>query len=201
MKLEAEGQRAVVDPQSGEIQSTVALLSPPNRTFLILSRSGTSYIQARIVDSNRHALEYQDRSAEQHFQSARDDFSTGEVLGILEAYRRGEDSWRNENEWRRIDVSARKDPWDRLRLFLAIAALLLMFDAGIAVGRADGDPFFGLEAMAVIAMGFGALMVSAIIDLRRFRTMNALGKVRAIGAIGVGLLVVAVYWFERLTAR
>src|SRR5213593_630970 len=71
MKLEAEGQRAIVDPQSNEIHSAVSLLSLPDRKFLILSRSGTSYIQVMIVDSNRLVLECRDGSAEQHFRSAR----------------------------------------------------------------------------------------------------------------------------------
>src|SRR5512135_3620360 len=117
MKREAEGQRAIVDPQNDDIDSAVSLLSPADRTFLILSRSGTSYIQAMIVGPNRLALECRNGSAEQHFRSARDDFSTGEVVEILEAYRRGEDSWWKENEWRRIDVSGRKDTWDRVSSF------------------------------------------------------------------------------------
>ena len=201
MKLEAEGRRAIVDPQSNEIQSVVSLLSLPDRKFLILSRSGTSYIQVMIVDSNRLVLECRNGSAEQHFRSSRDDFSTSEVVEILEAYRRGEDSWWNENEWRRIDVSARQDPWDKANWFFMIAGLVLMFDSAIAFKRADGDPIFGLETMEVLSIGWVALMASAIIDLRRFRTMNPRGKVRAISTIGVGVLVVTLYWLERVTAR
>ncbi len=40
MKLEAEGQRAIVDPQSNEIDSAVSLLSLPDRKFLILAAAG-----------------------------------------------------------------------------------------------------------------------------------------------------------------
>ena len=57
MELEAEGQRAIVDPQRNEIRSAVSLLSLPDRKFLILTRSGTSYIQVTIVESNRLVLE------------------------------------------------------------------------------------------------------------------------------------------------
>lgn len=201
MKLEAEGQRAIVDPQSNDIDSAVSLLSPADRTFLILSRSGTSYIQAMIVGPNRLALECRNGSAEQHFRSAREDFSTGEVVEILEAYRRGEDSWWKENEWRRVDVSGRKEPWDRVSSFSVIAGLILMFDSVIAIGRAGGDPIFGLETMEVLSIAFAVSMVSAIIDLRRFRTMAARDKVRAIGIIGVGALVLAIQLIERLTVR
>ena len=201
MKLEAEGQRAIVDPQSNDIDSAVSLLSPTDRTFLILSRSGTSYIQAMIVGSNRLALECRNGSAEQHFRSARDDFSTGEVVEILEAYRRGEDSWWKENEWRRIDVSGRKDTWDRVSSFSRIAGLLLMFDSAIALGRASGDPIFGLEAMETLSIAFAVSMVSAIIDLRRSRTMVARDKVRAIGIIVVGAMVLTIQLIEFLTVR
>ena len=76
MKLEAEGQRTIVDPQSSQIESAVSLLSLPDRSFLILSRSQTSYIQAAIVGSNRLVLEYRDESAEKHFRSIRDDYSS-----------------------------------------------------------------------------------------------------------------------------
>jgi hypothetical protein len=73
MKLEAEGQRAIADPQSSQIESAVSLLSLPERSFLILSRSQSSYIQAAIVGSNRLVLEYRDGSAEKNFRSIRDD--------------------------------------------------------------------------------------------------------------------------------
>ena len=201
MKLEAEGQRAIVDPQSSQIESAVSLLSLPDRTFLILSRSQTSYIQAAIVGSNRLLLEYRDGSAEKHFRSIRNDYSSGEVVAILEAYRRGEGSWWNEDEWRRIDVSARRDRWDSVSRFCMFAGLLLIFDAAIAVKRADRDAIFGLEAMDALAIAFVVSMVSAIIDLRGFRTMDAMEKVRNVGVIGIALLVVAIQLIEHLTAR
>jgi hypothetical protein len=153
-----------------------------------------------IVDSNRLVLECRNGNAEQHFRSARDDYSTSEVVEILEAYRRREDSWWNEKEWRRIDVSARRDPLDRVSLIFMIAAVVLMFDA-IAFRGADGDPIFGLGAMEVFSIACVAMMGSAIIDLRKFRTMDPMDRVRDIGAIGVGVLVVAIELIERLTAR
>ena len=201
MKLEAEGQRAIVDPQSSQIESAVSLLSLPNRSFLILSRSPTSYIQAAIVGSNRLVLEYLDGGAEKHFRSIRDNYSSGEVVAILEAYGRGEDSWSNENEWRRIDVSARRDRWDSVSRFCMFAGLLLAFDALFAFKRAGRDAILGLEAMDVFAIALVVSMVSAIIDLRGFRTMGSNAKVRNIGVLGVGLLVVAIQLIEHLTAR
>jgi hypothetical protein len=201
MKLEVEGQRAIVNPQSSDIHSAASLLSLPDRRFLILSRSGTSYVQVAIVDSNRHVLEYRDGGAGSQFRSARDDFSTGEVAEILEAYRRGEDSWQNENEWRRIDVSAPQGRWDRVNSIFMIAGLILMFDAVVAFKQGRGDPIFGREAMEVFTIACVAMMASAIIDLRKFRTMDRDRKFRAIGAIGVGLMVVTIYCIERVTTH
>jgi len=201
MKLEAEGQRAIVGPQSGQIESALSLLSLPDKSFLILSRSPTSYIQAAIVGSNRLVLEYRDGSAQKHFRSIRDDYSSGEVVAILEAYRRGEDSWWNENEWRRIDVSAGLDRWGSVSRFCMFAGLIVMFDAAFAFKRADRDVIFGLEAMDAFAIALVVSMVSAIIDLRGSRTMGAMAKVRNVGVIGVGLLVVAIQLIEHLRAR
>jgi len=201
MKLEAEGQRAIVDPQSSQIESAVSLLSRPDRSFLILSRSPTSYIQAAIVGSNRLVLEYRDGSAEKHFRSIRDDYSNGEVVAILDAYGRGEDTWWIENEWRRIDVSPRRDRWDSVSRICLIAGSVLVFDAAFAFKRADRDAIFGLEGMDALAIAFVVLMASAIIDLRGFRTMGSMAKVRRIGIIGVGLLVVAIQLIEHLAPR
>jgi len=201
MKLEAEGQRAIADPQGNDVQSAVTLLAVPDRTFVILSRSESSYVQARVVDTNRLALECRDGSPAQHFRSAREDYSSGEVIEILEAYRCGEDSWWTEHEWRRIDVTGGKDPWGRLSAILSVAAIILMFDAGFALKGKGGDPIFGLETLDVLALGCVALMGSAMIDLRKFRTMSALQRVRRIGGIGVGVMVLTIYCIERLTAH
>jgi hypothetical protein len=201
MKLEAEGQRAIVDPQSSQIESAVSLLSLPERSFLILSRSQTSFIQAAIVGSNRLVLECRDGRAERHFRSIRDDYSRGEVVAILEAYQRGEGSWWNENEWRRIDVSARRGRWDSVSRFCMFAGFLLVLDAAFAIKGADRDAIFGLEAMDAFAIALIVSMVSAIIDLREFRTMGSMAKVRNIAIIGLGLMVVAIQLIEHLTAR
>lgn len=198
MKLEAEGQRAIVDPRSSDIGSAVSLLATPARKFVILSRSGTSYVQAMIVGANRHVLEYRDGG--EQYRSVREDYSTGEVVGILEAYGRGEDSWRTENEWRRIEITARRDIWDRLNRILLVAGLVLVLDS-VAARAPGGDPLLGLNLPEVLALAFALLMVSAIIDLRRFRTMVASGKARTIGMLFLGVLVVTIYWIERLTGR
>jgi len=200
MKLEAEGQRAIADPQSDEIHSAVSRLSLPDRKFLILSRSATSFVQVMIVGPDRLALECRNGNAKQHVRSARDDYSTSEVVEILEAYRRGEDSWRNENQWRRIDVSG-KDAWDKVSVFSMIAALILMFDAGVARMRAGSDPISRQEAMEAFSIACVVMMVSAIIDLRKFRTMPAMDRVREIGVIGFGVLVITIDLIERFRAR
>ena len=201
MKLEAEGQRPITDPQSSDIDSAVSLLSVPDRTFLILSRSDTSFVQAAIVGPNRILLECRDGSPDKHFRSVRDDYSSGEVVSILESYRRGETAWWNASEWRPIDVAGRQDRWEGVSWVFGIAGLLLMVDALVAHRRAGGDPMFGVQAMDAFAIGFACLMASAIIDLRKFRTMNARTRVRSIGILGAGAMVVGIQLIERFTAR
>lgn len=201
MKLEAEGQRAIVDPQGHDIELAVTRLALPDRTFLILSRSETSYLQVRLVDSNRHAFECREGSAEQHLRSAREDFSSGEAIEILEAYRRGGESWRSGHEWRRLEVPARKDIWARVGPITRIAGLVLMFDAAFAVGRPDGDPIFGLEALDVLSIAFVLAMTSSVIDLRRSEPMGPLGRSRNIATLVAGALVLVIELIEHLSTR
>jgi len=55
--------------------------------------------------------------------------------------------------------------------------------------------------MDALAIGCVALMVSAITDLRRFRTMDPMDKVRNIGALGVGAMVVTIQLIEHFRPR
>jgi len=201
MKLEAEGQPAINDPQGSQIESAVTLLSLPDRNFVILSRSKASYIQAGIVGPNRIVLECRDGTDQEHFRSVRDDYSGGEVVAILEAYRRGDDLWWNEKDWRRIDVATGRDRWDGVSRFCMISAVVLMFDAIVAFKGRSRDAIFGLEAMDALAIACVALMASSIIDLRRFRTMGRRARFWAINAIGVGLFIVAIQLIEHLRTR
>jgi hypothetical protein len=81
------------------------------------------------------------------------------------------------------------------------AGFLLVLDAAFAIKGADRDAIFGLEAMDAFAIALIVSMVSAIIDLREFRTMGSMAKVRNIAIIGLGLMVVAIQLIEHLTAR
>ena len=201
MKLESEGQRAIFDPRGNDLQSAVTLLALPDRTFVILSRSESSYVQAMLVDSNRLALEYREGGPAEHYRSARDDYSSGEVIGILESYRSGEDSWRERHEWRRIDVTERTDLWDRLSPVGRVAGLALFVDAAFAIGKADGDPIFGFEALTVLAIASVVSMTSSIVDLRRYRTMSRMARMWSINSIAVGIMVLTIYCIERFTSR
>jgi hypothetical protein len=119
-------------------------------------------------------------------------------LGILEAYRRSDDSWWNESEWRRIDVSAPQDHRDGLSRFFAVAGFVLILDSVIAARAPDGDPIFGLGSFEVLSLGFIVYMLSAIIDLRKFRTMNLRWKAQRIATIGLGVWMALLWLFIAL---
>jgi hypothetical protein len=201
MKLEAEGQHAIVDPQDGQIESAVAGLAAPDRTCLILSRSKTSFVQVAIIGANRLDLEWRDGSAHQHVRSARDDYSSAEVVAMLEAYRSGDDSWTKEHEWRPIDGSTPRDRTGDVSLFCRVVGFLLVLNAVIALKGSGRDPVFGLETMDALAIGLLVAMVGATIDLRRFRTLSRREKPYTIGVIGTGLMVVTIQLIEHLRAR
>jgi hypothetical protein len=199
MKLEVEGCRAIVDPRSSALQSAVSSLSHPAPSFLILSRSEATYLQVAVTAPGQFVVEYRERSVPQHFQSVRSDLSGDEVVRILEAFRQGEDSWRQENEWRQIDRAPPPDPWGRVRQLSVIAGFILFLAAVLSL-RTGRDPIFGLEPMKALSVAFVAFLPTLIIDLRKFRSIDAQDKVYTIAALGIGVML-AVYWVLESAGR
>jgi hypothetical protein len=174
-------------------------MTPAGPTFLILSRSRFSYLQVAIVASDRFLLEYQEGGVKEHYQSVRHDLSRDDVVRCFEAYRQGADSWRDGNEWRRIDPSGR-DVWDRVSSVLTLVAIILVALSVIAYKRGHREPVFGMEPVDLMMAVFLVLLLpAAIIDMRRFRTMLAIGKSSTIGTFIVSAAAV-LYWIARLTS-
>jgi hypothetical protein len=200
MKLESEGQRAITDPQGSQIRDAVSALSLPAPRFLVLSRSRTSYLQVAIAAPNQFLLEYREGGVQQHFRSARTDLSGDEVVRMLEAHQRDDDSWRRGKEWRRIGAPAARDIWDRVSMICAGAGLTLIVVAAGAARRSGGGTVLGMEPMQLFSIAFLVFLPSAIIDLRRFGAMDVQGKVRTVAALCVGVVAV-LYLIQRFASR
>jgi len=196
MKLESEGRRAIQDAQSSDVLTAVSGLAPPRHSFLILTRTPTSYVQVAMLADERFVIEYRD-DGPSILRSVREDFSRNEVAQHLESYLAGGDAWRDGMEWRPVDGMPR-DGWDTLSsgfAFLAVVTLLVAFfsiNAPRKPGTSRTDP---MESLAIATLIY---LPSALIDLRRFRQMDAQQKVRTVLAL-IAAVFAVMYWIDRWT--
>ena len=198
MKLEPEGQPAIVDPTSGQVEHALSALALPDRPFLILNRARMSFMQVAIVGPDRFRIECRDGDR-QPMLSTRADVSRGHAVRVLEAYRQGGDDWRREIDWQPIK-SWKPDIWDRVSLSFAVAGLVLMVMCVVASrGFAPGATAFGIDPYLFFSIAFAVVMPSVIIDLGRFRTLNAKSKMRAVGALVLAILI-ALDWIDRVAS-
>lgn len=186
MKLEADGQPVVEDPQREQVQQAVSSLTPAGPTFLILSRAGMSFVQVAVAGPDRFRLECRDGDR-QPLLSARTLLSHDDVARVLEAYRQGGDAWRAEIEWQPVGPTA--NDWDKAGLFFAAIGLALMLVCFFA-SQGLRTKVLGLDPYLCCSLAYALFLPSIIIDLRRFRTLTARNKVRAVGGLVIAVLIV-----------
>jgi hypothetical protein len=197
MKLESEGRPAIQDPQSSDVLAAVSGLALPRHSFLILTRTPTSYVQVAMQADERFVIEYRD-GGPPSLRSVREDFSRNEVAQHLESYLDGGDVWRDGIQWRPVDGMGPRDGWDTVSsgfAFLAVVVLLVAFfsmNAPREPGTSGTDP---VESLAIATLVF---LPSALIDMRRFGRMDAQKKFRTILAL-IGALIAVMYWIDRWT--
>lgn len=189
MKLEAEGQPAIVDPEPGQLTLAVSALALPDRPFLILSRSRTSFVQVAIVGPERFHIEHRDRG-QPLMVGKRSDLTRDEVARVLEAYRQEDAAWDQHIEWQSSGANGRLD---RVSMGLMLFAAALMIVAVIAWNGPNHDNIFGMTAFHLFSLAYEIYALSILIDMRKFRTLNARAKVRAIGSLVVGVLLALVW--------
>ena len=101
MKLESESGPAIPDAQVTDIYVAVSGLGQPGHSFLILTRTRTSYVQVAMQADERFLIEYRE-DGPRNFRSAREDFSRDEVAKLLESYLAGGDAWHAGIQWRPV---------------------------------------------------------------------------------------------------
>jgi hypothetical protein len=110
MKLQTEGHMHAVDATEREIQE--AFLDDAGRgEFTILSRSDEVYMQAAGEGDGPFTLEFRDGDAQNHFRCVREP-SKSEVERAFLKYLAGDDSWRADFSWQKLEFKPCK-PWWR----------------------------------------------------------------------------------------
>jgi hypothetical protein len=104
--LEIDGKKAVTNPKTGDIRRAVRTLETKGDGYLVLGKgaSGLSYIQAYYErDRRKWILEYQDGHLDEHYR-ANDLLDSDSVARSLENYIQGEERWRKETNWKRVEI-------------------------------------------------------------------------------------------------
>jgi aromatic ring hydroxylase len=111
MKLESEGRPAIQDAQARDVYAAVSGLALPGHSFLIVSRTQTSYVQVAMQAGERFVIEYRE-GGPRSLRSVREDYSRNEVAQLLESYLAGGDAWRAGIQWRSVEDMSPRDGWD-----------------------------------------------------------------------------------------
>jgi len=98
MELESEGRPAIHDAQASDVHAAVSELALPGNSFLILTRTTTSYVQVAMQAGERFIIEYRE-GGPRSLRRAQEDFSRSEVAQLLESYLAGGDEWRAGLQW------------------------------------------------------------------------------------------------------
>lgn len=100
MKLETETRGTISAPTLGDVAQAVRSLDRSGNGFLILARSPTDYIQARLdEDDNVFHIEYHDPATDEHL-AAEAPQPAARLIELLQDYRLGGARFRSELQWR-----------------------------------------------------------------------------------------------------
>jgi hypothetical protein len=102
LRLSLENSTLIDKPTPDQIADALSTLSSDGNSFAILERTNTSYFQTALQSTGEYIIEYQDGSLDKHYQSTAKD--PQRVIAMFQAYGAGDDSWKRECDWRKIDL-------------------------------------------------------------------------------------------------
>jgi hypothetical protein len=102
MDLELDSGRAFHGVTEADL-----LASIEGEEFAILSKDPNTYIQCaeQVETPNEFVLEYQDGSLEDHYEATDQPVTLERVLAAFVKYLRGDESWRSDFRWQKMDIS------------------------------------------------------------------------------------------------
>ncbi|MCA9298237.1 MAG: hypothetical protein KDA28_04175, partial [Phycisphaerales bacterium] len=99
--LQMEDGTHIVSPTPEVLESALRSLDGQN-SFAILARESMSYMQTASHDDGTFALEYQEGSLDEHFETAA--CSLDDVIRAFQSYARDDDAWRTAFPWVRMEL-------------------------------------------------------------------------------------------------
>jgi hypothetical protein len=95
----------IENPKSEDVRRAIRKLESKEDNFLVLEKGANrlSYIQAYHEGDRKWVLEYQDGHLDEHFK-AMGKLDSNAIVRAFQDYRDGDDAWRSNQNWRRIEV-------------------------------------------------------------------------------------------------
>ena len=103
MRLSIGGARQILNPTAFEIEGAVGSLDPNADGFAILELDEQTYMQTSANADGSFVLEYQEGSPEDHYATT-GAVTARAVIEALQAYARGDGSWKTRFAWERVQL-------------------------------------------------------------------------------------------------
>jgi hypothetical protein len=105
-----DGQTTMRHPDTTSIGLAIQSLSQNGKTFVIVGRNDSTYMQTYRFGPNKYILEYQDGSVDQHFEvrelekDEATELSEDQVTSAMQQYVNGDRTWREQFHWVKMQL-------------------------------------------------------------------------------------------------
>ena len=113
----------------------------------------------------------------------------------------GGDAWRAGVRWRPVEGRGTRDPWETVSTICAVASVAVLLSFAFTMKKASGGPgTSGKDPMLYISIAMLIYLPAALIDLRRFKQINAKQKMRTIVEL-LAAVIAVLYFIGRWTGH
>lgn len=93
------------EPTSDQIVNAIRSLPGGDDSFVVLSRSDHFFLQAAGSRKEGYHLEYKELDDSRHFEATGESLTEEELIQLFLAYARGDDSWKQQHQWKPLHRS------------------------------------------------------------------------------------------------
>ncbi len=151
----------ILNPPRAQIRRTLEGLDGDDNYFAILTADDGAFVQTAWSHEDGFILEYQDGDLSRHYRAKQTGIPHEAIVQAFSDYQAGNERWRTQFEWERLDLANAPSNGRHLRAFGGIACATGLALAYFAMAQTKG---VGVWSAAV------ALMLTGIVLLRRSRS-------------------------------